>query len=70
MLAVWRNPDAGLSAMTNPLTVEPLGIALPAGAPLLLNLVSNYLNTLESTGLLTQFKARWLSEGSWLSELP
>jgi polar amino acid transport system substrate-binding protein len=69
-LSVWRHPEAGLSAMMTPFTVEPLGIALPADAPLLLNLVANYLNTLENTGLLTQFKAKWLSDGSWISELP
>ncbi|MCH2171949.1 transporter substrate-binding domain-containing protein [Myxococcota bacterium] len=70
MLATWRHPDAQLVASRTPLTVEPLGIALPPNAPLFLNLVSNYLNTLEDTGLLTQMKARWLSDGSWLSELP
>lgn len=53
-----------------PFTVEPLGIALPAGDPLFVNLVENYLTTLENTGMLTQFKAKWFSYGSWVSELP
>jgi ABC-type amino acid transport substrate-binding protein len=53
-----------------PFTVEPLGIALPADDPLFVNLVENYLHTLEGTGLLTQLKAKWFSEGSWVSELP
>lgn len=70
ILSTWRHPDAGLMAIRTPFTVEPLGIALPPDAPLLLNLVSNYLNTLDDTGLLTQLKAKWLSDGSWLSELP
>jgi polar amino acid transport system substrate-binding protein len=70
ILSTWRNPEAGLMAIRTPFTVEPLGIALPPDAPLLLNLVSNYLNTLEDTGLLAQLKAKWLSDGSWLSELP
>ena len=70
MLSVWRNPKAGLSTSKVPLTAEPLGIALPADDPLFVNLVQNYLTTLEYTGLLTQFKARWLAEGSWVSELP
>jgi ABC-type amino acid transport substrate-binding protein len=68
-LAVWRNPDAGLATLRNPFTTEPLGIALPADDPLLLNLVQNYLNTLEDTGQLTLLKARWLSDGSWLDSL-
>ena len=66
--STWRHPEAGLTAMRPPFTVEPMGIALPADAPLLLNLVSNYLNTLEDTGLLGQFKAKWLADGSWMSE--
>ena len=70
ILSTWRHPDAGLMAIRTPFTVEPLGIALPPDAPLLLNLVSNYLNTLEDTGLLAQLKAKWLADGSWLSELP
>jgi polar amino acid transport system substrate-binding protein len=69
-LAQWRNPDAGLHARLNPFTTEPLGIALPPGDPLLLNLVSNYLNTLENTGELAQLKARWLANGPWVAELP
>jgi polar amino acid transport system substrate-binding protein len=69
-LSVLRHPEAGLSTLVTPFTLEPLGIALPADDPLLVNLVQNYLNSLEQTGLLTQFKARWFSEGAWLSELP
>jgi len=70
MVGAWRNPDAGLLAIRTPFTIEPLGIALPPDAPLLQNIVSNYLGTLVDTGLLAQLKAKWLSDGSWLSELP
>lgn len=69
-LAVWRNPEAGLAALRTPFTTEPLGIALPADDPLLLNLVENYLNTLKDTGQLSLLKARWLADGSWLDALP
>jgi polar amino acid transport system substrate-binding protein len=69
-LAVLRNPEADLLALMTPFTIEPLGIALPAGDPLLVNLVENYLNSLDETGLLTRFKAKWLTDGSWISELP
>lgn len=68
-LAVWRNPTADLSTLRTPFTTEPLGIALPADDPLLLNLVQNFLNTIEDTGELTLLKARWLADGSWLEEL-
>jgi polar amino acid transport system substrate-binding protein len=69
-LSVMRHPEAGLSTLMTPFTIEPLGIALPADDPLLINLIDNYLNTLENTGLLIQFKAKWFSDGSWISELP
>lgn len=68
--ALWRHPDEGLETIATPFTIEPLGIALPADAPLLLNLVDNFIDTLEYTGLLTQFKAKWLADDSWLGELP
>ena len=69
-VAVLRYPEAGLSVLMTPFTIEPLGIALPADDPLLVNLVGNYLTTLEETGLLTRFKAKWFSNEAWLSELP
>jgi len=69
-LSVLRHPDADLSTLMTPFTIEPLGIALPADDPLLVNLIQNYLNTLENTGLLVQFKAKWFSDGSWIAELP
>jgi len=69
-VSMLRHPEAGLSTSTTPFTVEPLGIALPADDPLLVNLVANYLTTLENTGMLTQLKARWFSHGDWVSELP
>jgi polar amino acid transport system substrate-binding protein len=67
-MAVWRHPDAGLSALATPFTIEPLGIAVPPDAPLLLNLVQNYLATLDYTGLLGSFKAKWLGDGDWLAD--
>jgi polar amino acid transport system substrate-binding protein len=69
-ISVLRHPEAELSTLMTPFTIEPLGIALPADDPLLVNLIDNYLNTLENTGLLLQFKAKWFSDGSWISELP
>ncbi len=69
-VARWRHPEAGLHTRYSPFTTEPLGIALPPNAPLFLNLVTNYLNTLEETGELAQLKARWLGDGSWIEALP
>lgn len=69
-IATWRHPEAGLVEPASPLTAEPLGIALPPDDPLFVNLVENYLETLEETGLLTAIKAHWLAEGgTWVGEL-
>jgi len=70
VLSVMRFPEADLSTLVTPFTLEPLGIALPPGDPLFVNLVENYLGTLEKTGLLAQLKAKWFSRGDWVSELP
>ena len=68
-LETWRRPDAGLIAPANAFTVEPFGIALPPDAPLWLNLVENYLDTLDHTGMLASFKAKWLADGAWMEQL-
>jgi len=66
---VTTRPEAGLAMLPRPFTTEPLGIALPADAPLFVNLVQNYLNTLDHTGRLMQLKARWLNEGAWVDDV-
>ena len=70
LLSVLRYPDAGLVALAEPLTVEPIGVALPPGDPLLANLVDNYLRALESTGFMERLRARWFQDSSWLTDLP
>lgn len=64
-----RNPDSGLVSVITRLTFEPIGIALPAGDPLLLNFVDNILQGLSITGWLTALEDRWFQDGSWLQEL-
>ena len=70
VLSVLRNPGKGLAALTTPFTIEPIGIALPSGDPLLVNAVTNFLNALQGTGTLELLKAKWLEDGSWLEQLP
>ena len=45
-------------------------MAIRADSPMLVNLVQNYLETLERTGLLAQLKARWLGGDEWMAEMP
>jgi ABC-type amino acid transport substrate-binding protein len=69
-VARWRHPDVELYLRRNPFTTEPLGLALPPDSALFLNLVTNYLKTLEETGELAQLKAKWLGDNAWLERLP
>jgi polar amino acid transport system substrate-binding protein len=70
VISVLRYPDAGLETVASPFTFEPLGAALPAGDPLFINLVQNYMNMLEGTGLMRQLRSKWFNDASWLDELP
>jgi polar amino acid transport system substrate-binding protein len=70
VISVLRHPESELATLLTPLTIEPIGIALPADDPLLINLVENYLKALEATGVLEALRARWFEDGSWVSQLP
>jgi ABC-type amino acid transport substrate-binding protein len=69
-VARWRHPDVELHLRRTPFTTEPLGLALPPDSMLFLNLVTNYLKTLEETGELAQLKAKWLGDNAWLERMP
>jgi polar amino acid transport system substrate-binding protein len=67
--AILRHPGEELATVVAPLTFEPLGIALPAGDPLLVNWMENLLLMLEGTGAMDDLRARWFDDGSWVAEL-
>lgn len=69
-VSLIRYPRAGLASTFTRLTYEPLGIALPAGDPLLLNWVDNLMRMLEQTGRLQALEKRWMEDGWWLKLLP
>jgi polar amino acid transport system substrate-binding protein len=69
-LSVLRYPEDKLIALQNPLTIEPIGIALAPGDPLLVNLVQNYMQALQGTGALESLQRKWFKNGGWLVQLP
>jgi len=69
-LTQLRYPEKGLATLTKPLTIEPIGVALPPGDSLLLNMVENYLGALEGVGLLEMLEEKWFEDGSWLIQVP
>jgi polar amino acid transport system substrate-binding protein len=70
MLSLLRYPNEGLATLTQPLTVEPIGIAVPAGDPQFLNLMENYVEALEGAGVMELLRKKWLEDGSWIAALP
>jgi ABC-type amino acid transport substrate-binding protein len=70
MLAVLRNPEAGLFTLEEPLSVEPMGIAVSAKDARFYNLIDNYIDAIEATGILSALRQKWFEDDSWLQELP
>jgi len=69
VVSVFRYPDAGLLSVVTQLTYEPIGIAIPANDPLLMNWTRNTLNNFEGSGILDELKLKWFAEGDWLEKL-
>ncbi|MBU2871217.1 transporter substrate-binding domain-containing protein [Colwellia sp. E2M01] len=69
-LTVLRNPGNGLTTSKEPLSIEPIGIAIPTNNPKLENLVRNYLNTYEKMGMIEALQTKWFENSSWIVALP
>ena len=69
VVSVFRYPEAGLLSVITPLTYEPIGIAIPANDPLLMNWTRNTLNSIEASGNLDELRLKWFARGSWLDKL-
>ena len=70
LLSILRDPDAGLGTLEEPMTIEPIGIAVPADDRRFAGLVQNYVDALEGTGILEVLRRKWLEDGSWIAALP
>lgn len=69
VVSVFRYPEAGLLSVVTQLTYEPIGIAIPASDPLLMNWTRNTLNNFQGSGILDELKLKWFAEGNWLNKL-
>ena len=69
LLSVYRYPEAGLATLNDPLFAEPLGIAIPANDPLLMNWLQNFLSSMEKSGELKMLTDKWVKDFSWLSRI-
>ena len=66
LVTLLRYQDEGLVTLDEPLTIEPIGMALPPDDPQFLNLVENYLYALELSGALQLLDQIWFEDGQWL----
>ncbi len=70
VVSIFRYPNQGLLSVITTLTYEPIGVGVPAGDPLLVNWVENFMGIAEQTGLLEALKEKWLLRADWLHRLP
>jgi ABC-type amino acid transport substrate-binding protein len=69
-LTAFLHPKEGLVTLREPLTIEPIGMAAPAGDPLLVNYLENAIGALEASGYMSAVRARWLERSDWVQQLP
>ena len=70
VLSVLRYPNAGLTTLKSPLSIEPFGIAISNNDPQFANLVDNYLDTYGKMGVLAKLRKKWFEDKSWIAALP
>jgi ABC-type amino acid transport substrate-binding protein len=68
-MGIFLNPGKGLLTSKEPLTYEPIGIAIPGNDPLFLNWVQNFLTTLKDSGILDDLKSKWFKDPSWVTRI-
>ena len=66
IVSLLRHQNKGLLTLDRPLTVEPIGIALPPKDWQFHNLIDNYLTSLELSGALQLLTQIWFEDGTWL----
>lgn len=69
-LTAFLHPKEGLASLRTPLTIEPIGLAVPVGDAPLIHYLHNALNALEAGGIMSTLRARWLERGDWVQQLP
>jgi len=57
-----RYPDSGFQSVVSLLTYEPIGIALPADDPLLINLARNFIDRADNVGLIQGLGTKWFGQ--------
>lgn len=69
VIADFRNKDKDLE-VSERFTFEPLGVALQANDPHLINWLENFFLTMTGNGELEKMTKFWFTNPSWIKELP
>jgi polar amino acid transport system substrate-binding protein len=69
-LSMLRYPDAGLSMIEPPLSIEPIGIAIGRDDEQFENFVRNFLSAMEKSGVTARLQQKWFEDNSWIPLLP
>ncbi len=60
------NSEKGLITIDEPLTIEPIGLAMPPNDAHFHNIIQNYLNALSLIGALDLLELKWFESGEWV----
>ena len=63
------HPEKGLSTIAEPLTIEPIGMAIPPDDAHFHNMIQNYLNALSLAGVLEILEIKWFESGEWIDRV-
>jgi polar amino acid transport system substrate-binding protein len=63
---VLVHPEKNLITLDQPLTIEPIGMALPPDDAHFYNIVQNYMNALSLIGALEVLEYKWFENGEWV----
>jgi polar amino acid transport system substrate-binding protein len=66
VVSIMKHQGKDLVTSDKPLTIEPIGMALPSDDPQFLNLVENYIASLELSGNLPLLEKTWFQDGAWM----
>jgi polar amino acid transport system substrate-binding protein len=69
VITLMKNQGKDLVISDKPLSIEPIGMAIPSDDPQFLNLVQNYIATLQLSGTLDALEKSWFQDGSWMLQV-
>lgn len=60
------HPEKGLITIAEPLTIEPIAMALPPNDAHFHNMIQNYMNALNLIGILDILEIKWFETSEWV----